>query len=202
MTHGMIVAPQPEAVEAGAEALRRGANAVDAAITCALVQGVVDPMMTGIGGFGSLQLYLPGRGVHTFMDFHGRAPAAARPDMCRFSSMCPSIVFRDGVPHVVIGAPGGTQIAMGVLQVLLNTLDFDMPIVEAVAAPRFSATSDWIDVANRIPASVTRELEAMGYPIARSYLSYAFAGVHAIRVDGGRWSGGADPSHDGMALEV
>jgi gamma-glutamyltranspeptidase / glutathione hydrolase len=63
---GMIVAPQPEAVEAGAEALRAGGNAVDAAMTCALVQGVVDPLTTGIAGFGSLHLYLPGRGVHTF----------------------------------------------------------------------------------------------------------------------------------------
>jgi gamma-glutamyltranspeptidase/glutathione hydrolase len=41
----MIVAPQPEATEAGAEMLKAGGNAVDAAITCALVQGVVDPMM-------------------------------------------------------------------------------------------------------------------------------------------------------------
>jgi gamma-glutamyltranspeptidase / glutathione hydrolase len=131
----------------------------------------------------------------------GRAGSLA-PGKSRFSSMCPSVVFREGVPHVVIGAPGGTQIAMGVLQVLLNTLDFDMPIVEAVQAPRFSATSDWIDVANRIPAFVTRELEAMGYAIVRSHLSHTFAGVHAIRVDRGRWSGGADPSHDGMALEV
>ena len=65
MTHGMIVAPQPEAVEAGARALMAGGNAVDAAIACALVQGVVDPQMTGIAGFGSLPLYLPGRGVPT-----------------------------------------------------------------------------------------------------------------------------------------
>src|SRR5262245_4297419 len=81
MSRGIIVAPQPEAVEAGAEALRHGGNAVDAAIACALVQGVVDPQMTGIAGFGSLHLYLPGRGVHTIIDFHGRAPAATRPDM-------------------------------------------------------------------------------------------------------------------------
>ena len=38
MTHGMIVAPQPEAVEAGARALIAGGNAVDAAIACAVVE--------------------------------------------------------------------------------------------------------------------------------------------------------------------
>ena len=57
MTKGMVCAPQPEAVEAGVMALRRGGNAVDAAITCALVQTVVDPMMCGIAGFGTVQLY-------------------------------------------------------------------------------------------------------------------------------------------------
>jgi gamma-glutamyltranspeptidase / glutathione hydrolase len=75
----MIVAPQPEAVEAGALILKRGGNAVDAAIACALVQGVVDPCMAGIAGFGSLQVYLPGQGFHGCIDFHGKAPGAADP---------------------------------------------------------------------------------------------------------------------------
>ena len=81
MAKGMIVAPQPEAVEAGAEVFEQGGNAVDAAMACALVQGVVDPQMTGIAGFGSMQVYLPGRDLHTCIDFHGRAPAAVRPEM-------------------------------------------------------------------------------------------------------------------------
>ena len=75
----MVVAPQPEAVEAGAEALRAGGNAVDAAVACALVQGVVDPLMTGIAGFGSLHLYLPGLGVQTFIDFHDARPPPRAP---------------------------------------------------------------------------------------------------------------------------
>lgn len=53
---GMIVAPQPLAVEAGAQVLRGGGNAVDAAVTCALVQGVVSPQMRGIGGYALLQM--------------------------------------------------------------------------------------------------------------------------------------------------
>ena len=86
---------------------------------------------------------------------------------------------RTSEPHLVIGAPGATQIAMGVLQVLLNALDFDMTMVEAVSAPRFSATSDAIDVSNRIPRGVERELEAQGYEVVRSPNTYGFAAVHA-----------------------
>ena len=81
MAKGMVVAPQPEAVEAGAIVLREGGNAIDAGIACALVQGVGDPQMTGIAGFGSLQAYLPGENVHECIDFHGKSPAAVRPAM-------------------------------------------------------------------------------------------------------------------------
>ena len=131
----------------------------------------------------------------------GRAGSLA-PGKSRFSSMCPTIVFRNGTPYVVIGAPGGTQITMGVLQALLNVLDFDMSMSDAVSAARFSATSNPIDVSNRIPRFVTRELEAQGYEVIRWAASYAFARVHGIRIDGGEWSGGADPAADGMALAV
>ncbi len=81
MKNGMIVAPQPEAVEAGAAVLERGGNAVDAAVACAFMQGVVDPLMSGIGGFGSMQLYMPGKGVHQIVEFYARASYAATPDM-------------------------------------------------------------------------------------------------------------------------
>ena len=37
--------------------------------------------MTGIAGFGSCQIYMPDRGVHTCIDFHGKTPLAATPDM-------------------------------------------------------------------------------------------------------------------------
>ncbi len=77
----MIVAPQPESTEAGADALRDGGNAVDAGIACALVQGVVDPLMCGIAGFGSCGIYMPAKKFHGYIDAHAPAPLAARPDM-------------------------------------------------------------------------------------------------------------------------
>jgi gamma-glutamyltranspeptidase/glutathione hydrolase len=131
----------------------------------------------------------------------GRAGSIA-PGKSRFSTMCPSIVFRGDRPYLVVGAPGGAHIAIGVMQAILNVIDFGLSMSDAVAAPRVSASSDVIDVSNRVPRYVTRELEAMGYTVARSYQSYAFARVHGIRIDETGWSGGADPGGDGMALAV
>ena len=131
----------------------------------------------------------------------GRAGSLV-PGKARFSSVVPSIVFEGERPHIVIGAPGATQIAMGVLQVLLNALDFGMTMVEAVSAPRFSSTSNAIDVSNRIPLGVQRQLEAQGYEVVRSPNTYGFAAVHAIRVHPDGLDGGADPSHDGIVMAV
>lgn len=132
----------------------------------------------------------------------GHADSIA-PGKARFSSVCPSIIFRDGRPHVVIGAPGATQIAMGVLQAVLNVLDFGMKMSDAVSSPRFSATSNAIDVMNRIPRFVTRALEDQGYEVIRDPRSYGIAWVHGIRIGAdGALDGGADPGADGVALAV
>src|SRR5262245_51630497 len=80
MTRGMVCAAQPEAVEAGAEVLAAGGNAVDAAVATALTQTAVDPQMCGIAGFGSMHIYKPGA-EHVCFDFYGRAPLAATPEM-------------------------------------------------------------------------------------------------------------------------
>ncbi|WP_215907009.1 gamma-glutamyltransferase [Phreatobacter aquaticus] len=132
----------------------------------------------------------------------GRAGSIA-PGKSRFSAMCPTIVFNEGKVELVIGAPGGTQIVMGVLQAILNVVDFGMDMQEAVTAPRFSATSDAIDVTNRIPRWTTEPLEAMGYEVIRNPASYYFGVVHGIRVTPeGTLEGGADPGRDGVAYGV
>jgi len=131
-----------------------------------------------------------------------RRAGSIAPGKSRFSSVCPTIAFRDGEPHVVIGAPGGTQIAMGVLQGLLNVLDFGMTMEQAVSAPRFSSTSNAIDITNRIPGYVVEPLQADGYEVVRSALTFGIAAVHGIRIVDGTMDGGADPGHDGVALAV
>ena len=112
------------------------------------------------------------------------------------------MLFDGDKPFFIVGAPGGTFITMGVLQAILNAVDFGMDAQQAVSAPRFCTTSDTIDISNRVLRSVEAELKAMGYPTRRTYLSYHFAGVHAVRFTDAGWDGGADPGRDGMALAV
>jgi gamma-glutamyltranspeptidase/glutathione hydrolase len=120
----------------------------------------------------------------------------------RFSAMSPTIVFKDHRPFFLVGSPGGTTITMGNLQAILNVIDFGMTAQQAVSAPRFTATSDTIEVTNRILRSTERELQSRGYPTQRHAFSYMMPTVHGIRIVDGQLDGGADPSGDGMAAQV
>ena len=52
------------------------------------------------------------------------------------SSMTPTIVMKDGKPFLITGSPGGSRIISAVLQVIVNAIDFKMPVGQAVSAPR------------------------------------------------------------------
>ena len=128
----------------------------------------------------------------------GRVGSLA-PGKARFTAMCPTILSKDGMPAMALGAPGGTTITMGVLQAILNMVDFSMSAQDAVSAPRFCATSNVIELTNRIFRGVESELNKEGYETRRYAASYVTPIVHAIRLLDGKLDGGADPAGDGMA---
>ncbi len=163
-------------------------NCVSLTQTLALPSGVVT---TGLGFMqnGTMAAFDPRPGY----------PGSMAPGRIRISSMCPSVVLDGGKPRIVVGAPGGPQIPMGVLQTILNILDFGMAVDSAVAAPRFSSTSNAIDLSKRIPRSVARELSDLGYTIRHNPYGFAFSSVHALEFTENGVTGGADPSRDGVA---
>jgi gamma-glutamyltranspeptidase/glutathione hydrolase len=80
-SEAVIAAANPHASEAGAEMLRRGGSATDAAIAAMLVLGLVEPQSAGLGGGGFLMHYDPDTRAIDAYDGREIAPAGARPDM-------------------------------------------------------------------------------------------------------------------------
>ena len=78
---GVVVCPQVEAVEVGRRLLEGGGNAIDAAVATAFAQGIAEPHMTSIGGNGTFQVFHAESGQHLVIDFYGRAPLKAAPEM-------------------------------------------------------------------------------------------------------------------------
>src|SRR5918911_534663 len=78
---GAIAAANPLAAEAGASILRRGGNAVDAAVAAAFALSVTEPQSSGLAGGGFALVYTAkDKKVHV-LDFREVGPAAARPDL-------------------------------------------------------------------------------------------------------------------------
>jgi gamma-glutamyltranspeptidase/glutathione hydrolase len=125
------------------------------------------------------------------------------PGKARSTGMAPTIVSRDGRPILVLGAPGASRIITGVLQVMLNVLDFGMSAAEAVLAPRFDCQGERVVVQNRIPEYICEQVRER-LPAVRIPQSHGAIGlVQAITIGpDGKLAGGADSGCGGMALLV
>lgn len=80
---GMVSSAHPIATQAGLDILAAGGNAFDAAITVAATLNVVEPMMSGVGGYGAMVIYDAGKREMKFLDSSGRVPATLNSDVFR-----------------------------------------------------------------------------------------------------------------------
>lgn len=82
-TTGMVSSAHPIATRAGLEILAAGGNAFDAAVAIAAALNVVEPMMSGIGGYGTVIIYDARKGEARFLNCSGRIPARLDSDAFR-----------------------------------------------------------------------------------------------------------------------
>jgi gamma-glutamyltranspeptidase/glutathione hydrolase len=79
----MVSSADPLATEAGLNVLKRGGNAFDAAVAVAAALNVVEPMMSGMGGYGTILVYDAAKGRVRFLNASGRIPSGLDPDIFR-----------------------------------------------------------------------------------------------------------------------
>nr|WP_162493784.1 gamma-glutamyltransferase [Pararhizobium polonicum] len=100
--HGMVVSAQHLASDVGVDILRKGGNAIDAAVAVGYALAVVYPTAGNIGGGGFMTIRLK-HGKTTFLDFRERAPLASTKAM-----------YLDGKGEIVKGASTSGYLAVGV----------------------------------------------------------------------------------------
>src|SRR5690606_13527535 len=125
----------------------------------------------------------PRAGLTTADGLIGTEPNLVRPGQRMLSSMTPTILARDGELVAVFGSPGGRTIINTVLQMVLNIVDHEMPLQDAVAAPRLH--HQWLPDRIRIESEgatdeAADELRAMGHQVN---VGGRQGSVHAIMID-------------------
>jgi len=140
-------------------------------------------------------------GVPNMYGLVGGKANSIQPGKRMLSSMTPTIVEKDGQLFMVIGTPGGATIMTSVFQTILNVIDFDQDMQQAVTSKRFH--SQWLPDNVEIEAgaldTLTRQkLVKKGYKI----IDYRPIGrVDAIlKTKWGYYDGGADPRGDDTKL--
>jgi len=103
-TEGMVVSANAIASEIGAQVLRGGGNAVDAAIATGFALAVVHPTAGNIGGGGFMVIRFPD-GTTTALDFREKAPLAAHPEMFLDENGEYSRELHHN-SHLAVGVPG------------------------------------------------------------------------------------------------
>jgi gamma-glutamyltranspeptidase/glutathione hydrolase len=153
-TNGLVVSVQHLAAEAGADILRQGGNAIDAAVAVGYAEAVVNPCCGNIGGGGFLTAHLAdGRDI--FINFRETAPAAATRDM-----------YLNSAGQPVLGA---SRFGWNSVAVPGTVLGFDTALVKYGTMPRAAVMAPAVRLARDgfVLTAADADMLARGTPLLR-----------------------------------
>jgi gamma-glutamyltranspeptidase / glutathione hydrolase len=129
----------------------------------------------------------------------GEANAIA-PNKRPLSSMSPTIVLKNGKPFLITGSPGGSKIITTALQVIMNVIDHQMNIQEAVNAVRIHHQwlPDKLEYEKGLSLDTLRLLKGMGHNVVKT--KRAMGAASSILIHDGVYYGAGDPRRFGVAL--
>ncbi len=124
----------------------------------------------------------------------------------------PVVVLKDGKLAFVFGTPGGETIGQTQFQMLVSLIDFQLPVQQAIEAPRFSLDAEpnfykpgsaiTVQVENRMPAATIEALKAMGHTLRVSPGWGSIGHMQTVKIDlvTGTITAGGDPRRTGYAM--
>ena len=153
-TQGVVAAAKPEASQVGVDILKKGGNAVDAAVATAFALGVLEPNASGLGGGGFMIIKMAKMKEAVVIDFRETAPAAATADMYKFGEDGKIIGNASVEGGLAVGVPG--ELA-GLLYALENYGSKKMTR-EKVIAPAIEWAEKGIPVTVNLAALIQENL--------------------------------------------
>ena len=140
-------------------------------------------------------------GVPNMYGLIGGKANSIQPGKRMLSAMTPTIIEKDGKLFMIVGTPGGSTIITSVFQTILNVIDFNQDMQQAVTSKRFHSQwrPDDVEIEAGALDTLTRQkLEKKGYKIVdRKPIGRVDA---ILKTKWGYYEGGADPRGDDTKL--
>ena len=159
--------------------------------------------LTASTGAGS-GIVVPGTGIHmNNMIGEFDIERKPRPGARLSSGMSPSLVLREGVPHLVVGSAGSLRLRGAVMQIVVNVVAHGQPVAEAIDRPRVHLEGDELHCEGGHDAAQLDRLETMGWNVARwRKRNLFFGGAAAVTLEDGALAAAGDPRRGGAGVVV
>ncbi|MFL6038164.1 MAG: gamma-glutamyltransferase family protein [Gaiellaceae bacterium] len=159
--------------------------------------------LTASTGAGS-GIVVPGTGIHMNnmigeFDITRKPPPGARLS----SGMSPSLVLREGQPHLVVGSAGSLRLRGAVMQIVVNVVGHGLQVGDALDRPRVHLEGDDLHCEGGHDPAALDELERRGWKLTRwRNRNLYFGGAAAVTLEDGRLAAAGDPRRGGAGVVV